>query len=408
MVTQLVPGKKEWSPANRGGLAPPFCRSSKLFIADLSRALLSCRQSPFYSDLAALGFWFRQSHITQLEQAFFSAAKGRLYKPCGTIFQVSPGNVEALFLYSGLLSLLMGNRTITRVSSNVGSLFSELQRILNKVLSQPEHALIAQRFSVISFDHDSGDFEKLSASCDVRILWGSDATIEQLRQKPLQAHAKEITFASKTSLALVRTAWLAQLGEDTDAYNAFIANFCRDAFSFNQQACSSSRGVVWLDSDCLTETEIEAKDTFWEDVDRHRSAHFTDYTSAQVLARVGARQALAVAGLNFIQANDRLSIDRLQAEYLGNPMHDFHSGGGLFVEVSVNSLEEFTEQLQQDNKYQTLSYAGISKEELGRWLSGMVSPVFDRMIPVGRSLEFDVVWDGYNLLNEMTKCVSVY
>jgi hypothetical protein len=408
MVTQLVPGNNEFSFENDAELAAPFSPQSKLFIEDLSRALLSCRSSQYYSDIAALGFWFRKAHVEQLEQVFLSSTQGRIYKPCGTVFQVSPGNVEALFLYSGLLSLLMGNRTITRVSSGSGALFAELQEILNSVFASPEHTSVAQRFSVINFAHDSGDFEKLSKSCDVRILWGSDATIKQLRQKPLQAHTKEITFASKTSLALIRVSWLKQLSEDVDAYNAFIANFCKDAFSFNQQACSSSRGVVWIDSDNLTATEKEAKDKFWADIDSYRSSHFDQYTASQRLNRVGARQALAAAGLNFFLVNDFLSIDRMQTDRLGGQLHEYHSGCGLFFEISVSSLAEFAEHLQQDSKFQTLSYAGLSKKELSQWLSGLVAPVFDRVVPVGRSLEFDVVWDGYNLMNEMTKCVSIY
>jgi hypothetical protein len=32
----------------------------------------------------------------------------------------------------------------------------------------------------------------------------------------------------------------------------------------------------------------------------------------------------------------------------------------------------------------------------------------DRVVPLGRALEFNYVWDGYNLLDELSKKVQVY
>ncbi len=31
----------------------------------------------------------------------------------------------------------------------------------------------------------------------------------------------------------------------------------------------------------------------------------------------------------------------------------------------------------------------------------------DRVVPIGRTLDFDLIWDGYNLVERLTRSISV-
>ena len=379
-----------------------FSSETQNFVNTLSKRLLAQQHSQFAPDLTALGFWCRQSNIDALKKAFESrVAASQFIRPAGIVFQVAPGNVEALFLYTGLLALLLGNTMVTRVSSKKSALFDELLIIINSVLDQPEHLSVAKRFFIIDMEHSDPGFTELSKVCDLRILWGADDTVYQLRQTPLSAHAKELTFAGKTSLALISGNGLNQIKrENSEEYARILECFYRDAFTFNQQACASTRVVVWLGQ--IDEGFLQ---TFWQDLEvyvQHRN--HGAYASSAMLRLTGA-QSLAAAGVEIMEVKELSSFTVLKVSRLGVEIHDHHFGHGLFVEQKVATLEALTSVL--DSKYQSLTYIGISKEEIAEWLGLSGGCGLSRVVPVGQSLTFETVWDGYDLMAEMTRQVTV-
>ena len=52
---------------------------------------------------------------------------------------------------------------------------------------------------------------RLSASCDVRVIWGGDGTVRTIRATPLPPHATELTFPDRSSIAAIRTAAYTEL-----------------------------------------------------------------------------------------------------------------------------------------------------------------------------------------------------
>jgi hypothetical protein len=61
----------------------------------------------------------------------------------------------------------------------------------------------------------------------------------------------------------------------------------------------------------------------------------------------------------------------------------------------------------QDRKLQTLTYVGFESSELVGDLNGGAMLGLERVVPNGRASEFSLLWDGYDLLSQMSKCVSV-
>jgi hypothetical protein len=56
---------------------------------------------------------------------------------------------------------------------------------------------------------------------------------------------------------------------------------------------------------------------------------------------------------------------------------------------------------------QTLAYFGFSEEELGALVRSLSGKAIDRLVPVGQALQFNRIWDGYDLVTEFTRIVSV-
>ena len=100
--------------------------------------------------------------------------------------------------------------------------------------------------------------------------------------------------------------------------------------------------------------------------------------------------------------------------YIFNNLIDVHVldqsmfyNNGFFWESRLNDIDEFRGYLASiDYKPQTLIYYGfpdidlLIKEESLHFY-------FDRIVPLGRSMDFSFVWDGYNLLHTLSKTTKV-
>ena len=58
-------------------------------------------------------------------------------------------------------------------------------------------------------------------------------------------------------------------------------------------------------------------------------------------------------------------------------------------------------------KYQTLSYIGVDKEMLGRFVVENGLRGIDRIAPVGHTMDFALTWDGHDLIRSLSRRISV-
>lgn len=60
-----------------------------------------------------------------------------------------------------------------------------------------------------------------------------------------------------------------------------------------------------------------------------------------------------------------------------------------------------------NDKDQTLVYYGYEMEDLYRLAERLNGRGLDRIVPIGRALNFDYIWDGYDMLAEFTRRTQV-
>ena len=95
----------------------PFNIKILEFINELSQYIITDINLRKYPDIVALGYWLRNSHIQKLKQNFQKTNQIKL--PRGIAFHITPGNVDTMFAYSWLISLLAGKAmTVTRLLKN--------------------------------------------------------------------------------------------------------------------------------------------------------------------------------------------------------------------------------------------------------------------------------------------------
>lgn len=366
----------------------PFEEDVLAFLNALSGML---RQNRAYPDVATFGFWCRKAALLQ-EKAKYDDISSRFGS--GIVFHSTPSNVPVNFAFSFASGLLAGNANIVRLP---GKPFPQVDIICGAVKSllEGEHKALAPYICFVKYASTREINDAFSALCDVRVVWGGDGTINRMRQSPLKPRATEITFADRHSIAVINAdAYLAAGNKDkitTDFYN--------DTYYTDQNACTSPRIIFWMGRE-----KEKAKAEFWGRV--HAAAE-EKYNLAPVQA-VGKLHAMykaaAARSLHREQGEDML-VTRLKVDALDAALMDHKYNSGFFFEYDIDALDEILPVC--DQRCQTLTYLGLTREEIGDFLARCRPQGIDRAVPMGKSMDFTLVWDGFDLIRSMTRRVGL-
>jgi len=387
-------------------LLRPFDPAALAFVEAVSTALLaSSAAARRHPELVALAYWMRRASITRLRQTVESANAGRILMPRGMVFHVAPSNVDSIFVYSWFMSLLAGNANVVRLSSRASAQTGVLTNILKNLLTQDEHAAIAQRTLLVQYQAKYEINALFSSLCQVRVVWGGDATVASLREVPLPPTATELAFADKQSLALIDAfAWLAA---DVAQKQAAAQHFFNDVYWFNQLACSSPHQVLWLGEKDTVDT---ARSDFWPHVETRIVDEGVRFESSAYMQKRLTIDTLAANTetdntLRILQGRNN-ALTRLWQER-PNESLNIRGGHGLLLESRLDDLDDLRPLLNR--RIQTLSYFGINEPQWRAFFSADVEPVrgLDRVVPFGQALNFAPVWDGFDLYRSFTREIQL-
>ena len=98
-------------------------------------------------------------------------------------------------------------------------------------------------------------------------------------------------------------------------------------------------------------------------------------------------------------------ILRAKLTTLNENIDHFRCHSGYFSEYHASSLVDLSKIVNR--KYQTLSYYGFTKEELINSIRKIEPAGIDRIVPIGRTMEFSLVWDGYELISMLSRRVEI-
>ena len=387
-IEKLFPGKGfAWDGFASRKLLPAFAPEVLSFLDDLSKALLSDPRLVAFPDLTAMGFWLRGAHIRKMAAEY----ERWMLIARGTVFHLAPGNVDTIFVYSLVLGLLAGNRNIVRL----GKRETPQQQVLLDILSGTlqNHPQIAERLLLVRYGHDDEITSFFSANCNVRVIWGGDATVNAIRKIPLPPGSSELAFSGRFSLAVLRG------GDFTERE---ISGFVTDCFSFGQQGCSSPKLIVWLN------TPDEQKEKFWSALETEwTNRHFT-ISPAEAMSRWNDANdtAMQAAGSVRLKRPDgKKAFLRIQIDSWNDINRELNHGNGLFYELDTTSLEDVLKHCEESD--QTIVSMGIDPEMWRKAVLEAPPKGIARIVPAGKALEFSHIWDGHNLIAEMSRRIAL-
>lgn len=373
----------------------PFDPSTIDFVTEFSRRILQLPELRQFPELATLAQWFRPAATDHLSRLLANGKDSDVALARGLVFHLAPANVDVLFAYAWLMSLLCGNRNVARLSQKPSAQREALIRILHAMQADGGHKQVLERTVLLTYPHDDGITALLSRHCHARIVWGGDQTVAHIRSIPLAPLAVELAFPDRFGIAAFNARCFADAREEELAELA--RRFCNDTLWFGQQACSSPRTVYWIGDEPTVE---HAQARFWPLV--HNAAASHDDEPAALMARVADAHLMAAQGipLKLSGSLDQFPL-RLAAPWADDKQREQQSGHGLLVEVALPALSGLAAQL--DDRDQTLVQHGFGPDELRQLLSALSNRAIDRIVPLGRALDFHHVWDGTDLLGTLTR-----
>lgn len=390
-TTELLAGLRSAPP----GL--PFSPERMALAEALSDALLADARSRIQPELVALAWFLRRASLRRLEQDYRELhTDDTLLVPRGLSFHIPPANVDTIPLYAWALSMLVGNRDLVRLSSRPSPLTDLLLDVVRPVLDRAPAGL-RQGVAFVRYGHDAHLTEAFSAACDLRLVWGSDETIRQVRKAPLPPWATELAFFERWSFCVLSTsAWTALTPE---GQRQLADSIFTDAYPFGQQGCASPRLLAWVGEGA------------------ERCGHELAAHLAQVLAERGylpdAPQVAATTAFAWAAALD-LPVNAVHHPRPGLWLLDLepssrlprqHPGGGLFFQVRLERLDALVPLIERSD--QTMSCFGFDPAALAELARALGPRCPDRIVSVGYALRFHRYWDGYDLLDALSRRIHL-
>jgi len=377
-----------------------FDEQTIAFLESVSKSILNSPALNRIAEMAALGFWLRKANISRFvnENHHLSENKNCFASPLGMVFHICPSNVETMFMYSCAIALLMGNKNVIRVSQRQGSAYLDtLFAVLNEALAKAENRLFREYISLVTYEHDEAINEYFSMKADARVIWGGDETIKTFKKIQTPPRTKDIVFADRISYSLFKSE--AYLSLDEKEKSDVASKFYNDSYSFNQKGCSSPQAIFIVGNKTGNKKfEEEFYDHLREVVMKKYDADM--YSLASLKLNQLGDDAIEKRISNVYGNDNRIVF----AELNENENAGGNCGGGLFYTKSIRGLEELLPYINP--KIQTLSYFGLDRNEIDSIIRLTSGKGIDRLVPVGKALDFHYIWDGYNLFDEL--CVKRY
>lgn len=375
---------------------PVYSEKVVSFLSDLSAELMKDRELRQYKDIMGYAYWIRKASILPYKSNISRIGHkiGR-----GLTFHIAPSNIPIQFALSMVHALLAGNACVIRVPTRE---FPQVMLLCNKIsgLLREDHRDLAGHLCIIRYGHDDEITTWLSSICDVRIIWGGDETVRRIRAIPIPPRSTELVFADRYSFAIIDSDELLKAN-----VKEVVNDFWTDTYFVDQNACSSPRLVAW------TGTEKEkAREVFWGTL--HDKAEKEYEVSAifavdklSSFARLSMATDLAGGGGLELENSDsylyRVMLDRPSPGVM-----EYKGGGGYFFECPCDSLETLVP-LMDNKACQTVALFGIPPKKVydivfERGLKGV-----DRIVNIGNATAPGLDWDGYALVDSLSRYVEV-
>lgn len=372
---------------------PPFSEEACNFAAELSDALMKHPEARRYPDVMSFAFWCRKANLAAKKKEWEARGGKRLGR--GLVFHVAPSNVPINFAFSYMFSLMAGNANIVRMPSKEFSQSALVCSVISEVLEK--HPKIKSRTAMIQYAISDEITEAFSLKADARVIWGGDSTIAAVRSCKTKPKCIDLVFADRYSICILDGEAIEK--EEPAKLQKLAEAFYNDTYLMDQNACSSPQVIFWRNA------SDAAKELFWNAVFEFAKKKYY----LQAASSVDKYMQLCQDAVDFKQAVSGKRMENMlytvKLEELPENVTALRGKCGYFYEYDMESYEDMLPIVTE--KFQTITYHGIDPEEVQDFVIRNRIRGIDRIVPVGKSLDIDVIWDGYDIVGMLSRIVNL-
>jgi len=383
---------------------PMFSEKAVSFLSELSKELLAIPGIREHLDVMSYAYWIRKASLEKTKSEFVRPDVTRIGR--GVAFHIAPSNVPVNFAVSMTSSLLAGNVSIIRVSNKEFEEVDIICSAINRIFAKPECAEMKQYICIVRYEHSDEITTYLSSICDVRIVWGGNRTIEQIRRSPIPPRAIEMCFADRHSIAVIDAAEYFKSAKDPEKGDNFVREFAKkfytDTYYTDQNACSSPRIVVWLNADNNID---ESKQIFWNALGKEISERY-ELQPIQAVDKFSMATELSMKkdGVRITRNGNKLFI--IDLDNLTSDVMDYKMSGGYFFQYSATSLNEIMPIMGK--MCQTVAVFGLDKRSVVNFVLEKGVRGVDRVVDIGDTMGLEFTWDGFRMIEAMSRVIYIY
>ena len=399
------------------------------FLDAFSHALRHDYEAKQYPDVMTFAFWARKGSIQQKKEDYIRRFGDQRRLGKGTVFHIAPSNVPVNCMFTYAFGLLAGNANIVRVPSKDFPQVSCMLRVLDEVLKKEAFSVIKEMTSFVCYERTDEKYtRRYSAMCDMRVIWGGDDTIREIRKVELPPRSTEITFADRYSFGILDVGILLEMSDDE--MKSLAEGFYNDTYLMDQNACSTPHLICFKKSGEKLNNEAvkEAKERFWtyvatiaakyELADVKASDKYTDLCEKLMyVSKEGSNDsenAKEMAGCDYHFFNGKMIADVTRYDNLlyvcelselpKDTALQCRGRYGMFFEYTFEAFDELS--VLSDTRVQTCAVYGVDEDEMRRYIAEHGFRGIDRVVSFGKTLDIDTIWDGYDLINTMSRVIG--
>lgn len=368
------------------------------FLVQLSRCLLAHQESKSLPDVVTFAYWCRQANLTRLRDLY--SQDHRLRMGLGLTFHICPSNVPVNFAFSMAFGLLSGNTCVLRLPSKTSATANLIVETIKTLLDEQRYLKLRQALALLQYERNDGISKFWMSEADGRIVWGGDNTVTYMRAFPCKPRSREVAFSDRYSLCVLNPVSILKM--DEEGFNQFCKDLFNDIYLMDQAACSSPQLIVWIGS----QTDAHhAQARLWpEIVQVVEKKHALQAVQVMDKFVQVCRSALTGSHVQVVERHENL-LYRVKLDSIDLHQDTYRGYFGTVHEVVLPHLDDLAPVVNES--YQTLTTLGIDNAFIREWIVRHHLRGIDRVVPVGRALDMNIVWDGYDIVGSLSRLIDV-
>lgn len=368
------------------------------FLSQLSRCLLTHPTSKALPDVVTFAYWCRYANLMRLRASHLQDS--RLRMGLGLTFHICPANVPVNFAFSMAFGLLSGNACVLRLPGKASATTDLLVQIIKTQLEEPRYLALRQALALVRYERDDEISKFWMSQADGRIVWGGDQTVTHMRAFPCKPRSREVAFSDRYSLCVLNPSAILEMNERV--FKQFCKNLFNDIYLMDQAACSSPQLIAWIGDQADVHL---AQSRLWPEVVQIAEQKYP-LQAVQVMDKFvqACCRALTVSHVQVIERHENL-LYRVGLDGIDLHQDEYRGYFGTVHEVVLPHLDELAPIVNE--RYQTLTAEGIDNAFIREWIVRHQLRGLDRVVPVGRALDMNIVWDGYDMVGSLSRLIDV-